>query len=168
MSELICRFCRQPEEEHLRYGDNFICKWIMSTNCTYPALPQFVPASEECNTLRSSINLNQRVWDLLRYQRSDLLDANLITLDEYDNLADDHSAVARLESYDAMREREQSLRRELWLSHGHTGIYGDDGEMQCGECGIDYKRDSVESIIQRRNDNGLRKLFTPTEQKPAP
>jgi len=34
-------------------------------------------------------------------------------------------------------DNEIMLRRELWASHGHAGIYGDDGEMQCGECGID-------------------------------
>lgn len=27
-------------------------------------------------------------------------------------------------------EIEIALRREWWLGHGHTGMYGDDGEMQ--------------------------------------
>ena len=30
------------------------------------------------------------------------------------------------------------LRRLLWLNHGHKGIYGDDGEMQCQECFREY------------------------------
>jgi hypothetical protein len=29
---------------------------------------------------------------------------------------------------------EQELRTVMWLNHGHTGMYGDDGEMQCSEC----------------------------------
>jgi hypothetical protein len=29
---------------------------------------------------------------------------------------------------------EQEVRYLRWISHGHKGIYGDDGEMQCGEC----------------------------------
>ncbi|GAF78963.1 unnamed protein product, partial [marine sediment metagenome] len=49
------------------------------------------------------------------------------------------------------REIEIKLRRYLWLSHGHRGIYGDDGEMQCSECApfgvIDYKRDDLEKVI---------------------
>lgn len=35
----------------------------------------------------------------------------------------------------------QELRSLLWLNHGHRGaLYGDDGELQCGFCGIDFKR----------------------------
>lgn len=29
---------------------------------------------------------------------------------------------------------EQEVRHLMWIHHGHQGIYGDDGEMQCGEC----------------------------------
>ena len=37
---------------------------------------------------------------------------------------------------------EHELRMEWWLNHGHDGLYGDDGEMQCGQCHpvFDYKR----------------------------
>lgn len=37
---------------------------------------------------------------------------------------------------------ELEIRRALWLGHGHKGVYGDDGEMQCAECipMWDYKR----------------------------
>lgn len=30
------------------------------------------------------------------------------------------------------------LRRLLWSRHGHTGMYGDDGEMQCAMCFREY------------------------------
>ena len=30
---------------------------------------------------------------------------------------------------------EREIRLALWAGHGHTGLYGDDGEMQCGACG---------------------------------
>lgn len=49
-------------------------------------------------------------------------------------------------------ETELALRQHLWLSHGHKGQYGDDGEMQCGECGPlgmhDYKREPLEKVVQ--------------------
>lgn len=54
--------------------------------------------------------------------------------------------VRRLRSDDA------ALRKELWLLHPsmHAGnslvLYGDDGEMQCGACLIDFKRDTVAEI----------------------
>lgn len=43
---------------------------------------------------------------------------------------------------------EAELRRELWLHHGHDGIYGDDGEMQCSVIPVptDFKRDDFARI----------------------
>lgn len=29
---------------------------------------------------------------------------------------------------------EDEVRHLMWIHHGHSMIYGDDGEMQCGEC----------------------------------
>ena len=41
------------------------------------------------------------------------------------------------------------LRRLLWLHHGHVGIYGDDGEMQCSQEHIlDFKRDPIERLVE--------------------
>ncbi len=49
------------------------------------------------------------------------------------------------------KEAELKLRKYLWLSHGHTGQYGDDGEMQCMNCSkygiVDYKREPLEKVI---------------------
>lgn len=43
------------------------------------------------------------------------------------------------------------LRKLLWSNHGcpPSHLYGDDGEMQCQACVIDFKRDSAE-VIERR------------------
>lgn len=46
---------------------------------------------------------------------------------------------------------EQKYRKLLWLGHGHIGLYGDDGEMQCAMCGAkyrvwDYKREPLEAV----------------------
>ena len=50
------------------------------------------------------------------------------------------------------------LREILWLFHGHSGLYGDDGEMQCGECRLDYRRDSIETIEKRLAEMGLERM----------
>jgi hypothetical protein len=44
---------------------------------------------------------------------------------------------------------ERELRRELWLHHGHEGLYGDDGEMQCARCmpTWDYLRAPLSSVL---------------------
>lgn len=45
---------------------------------------------------------------------------------------------------------ERRLREYLWLSHGHTRVYGDDGEMQCGDClpVYDYKRAPLADVVR--------------------
>ena len=42
----------------------------------------------------------------------------------------------------------KEFRRLLWLKHGcdSNNLYGDDGELQCHECGVDFKRFSIEDI----------------------
>jgi hypothetical protein len=45
--------------------------------------------------------LNQRLFDLVRYKRSELHEDGLITDEEYATLAQEHGAVKRLEDYDA-------------------------------------------------------------------
>ena len=61
---------------------------------------------------------DERLWDLVRYQRGELLDAGLITLKEYTDLVSYETAdkagqgspsPRRLESYDAMRKRLDAL-----------------------------------------------------------
>ncbi len=46
------------------------------------------------------------------------------------------------------KSQEHKLRELLWLRHGCSvaALYGDDGEMQCGHCLIDFKRASAEEI----------------------
>jgi hypothetical protein len=44
-------------------------------------------------------------------------------------------------------ERDVSAaRRLLFLTHPCDGKYGDDGELQCGQCMIDFKRDPIDVI----------------------
>lgn len=42
----------------------------------------------------------------------------------------------------------REIRKLLWLRHGCPiqALYGDDGEMQCSICLVDFLRDSVEDI----------------------
>jgi len=56
----------------------------------------------------------------------------------------------------------RKLREFLWLKHGclTTALYGDDGEMQCNACMIDFKRDPVKRIEEVFN----RKAFEAARQ----
>lgn len=60
-----------------------------------------------------------------------------------------------------MSESELILRELLWRHHGCDGpaLYGDDGEMQCNACGIDFRRDSAERIKAIWYDRGMKMLI---------
>jgi hypothetical protein len=51
------------------------------------------------------------------------------------------------------------MRRQVWLSHGcgTAALYGDDGEMQCGKCLIDFKRDEWPQIRDRLDSIALQR-----------
>lgn len=46
---------------------------------------------------------------------------------------------------------EALLRREWWLNHACPvgSWYGDDGEMSCGACRLDFKRMPIEVLYER-------------------
>jgi hypothetical protein len=55
---------------------------------------------------------------------------------------------------------EETLRKLLWLRHGCPipSLYGDDGEMQCSECGIDFKRDDPDLIEHKWTEQNLKNI----------
>jgi len=61
----------------------------------------------------------------------------------------------------------QILRELLWLNHGHTGQYGDDGEMQCGQCAQEYgfwdwKRTPAKEIQEKMQKASMKAFFGKT------
>jgi hypothetical protein len=56
-----------------------------------------------------------------------------------------------------MNKDELTLRKLLWLRHGCdlSALYGDDGELQCHICKIDFLRDAVDYINKRFYEIGL-------------
>jgi hypothetical protein len=61
----------------------------------------------------------------------------------------------------AAERQDKALRELLWLRHGCLSLYGDDGEMQCGKCVIDFKRDTPGQIRKRFEQIGLAALLAP-------
>lgn len=67
--------------------------------------------------------------------------------------------IARIEQQEeTIRRLDGRYRYMMWISHGHSGLYGDDGEMQCGLCAkygcYDYKNAllaEVEAAYQKAN-----------------
>ena len=67
-----------------------------------------------------------------------------------------------------LRANQHHLKRQVWLTHGcpMPALYGDDGEMACNACGIDFKRWTVERILARLMDLHLRRLYPETPRTP--
>jgi len=61
----------------------------------------------------------------------------------------------------------ETLRRLLWISHGcpFPALYGDDGEMQCHQCCLDFKRDSVQRIDERFTTKGMERYMKEMAKK---
>lgn len=57
------------------------------------------------------------------------------------------------------------LRALLWSTHPCPAKYGDDGELQCSACMIDFRRDSVNSIEERIRRRGRRLLEQEQQQQ---
>ena len=72
-----------------------------------------------------------------------------------------NNAIAITRSLLEKQEEENNKLREfLWLRHGCPieSLYGDDGELHCGKCMIDFKRMSIEQIQEIWHREGLQKL----------
>lgn len=61
-----------------------------------------------------------RLLDLVRYQRAELHEAGLITMDEYAMLAGEKGSRERLENYDDLRERIKTLEEALKPFSGYA------------------------------------------------
>jgi len=57
---------------------------------------------------------------------------------------------------EARAEVDMDLRKSMFLYHSCIGRYGDDGEMQCNKCGIDFKRDSFNRIMEKARAEGAK------------
>jgi len=77
-----------------------------------------------------------------------------VTKDNADHIMRMQEELARL--------RADNVRLRYLLARQHDGpkhmIYGDDGELQCGACFIDFRRDSVPDIEKKLHDSGMREL----------
>lgn len=63
----------------------------------------------------------------------------------------------------AMADEILKLRQMLWQSHGHTGQYGDDGELQCAQCAQEYgfwdwKRTPIDEIQSKITEANMKKV----------
>ncbi len=83
---------------------------------------------DECKTINVILQEN----GIIRDKTGNII-GRIATMDGLDFNALDTAGEMESDRNEAM-----VWRRLLWLNHGHTGMYGDDGEMQCQECLREY------------------------------
>ena len=69
--------------------------------------------------------------------------------------------IEKLEKQLDEKNKEINLfRLLLWLNHGcdFSNLYGDDGEMQCNKCIIDFKRSKPEDILEKWYENSMKEI----------
>jgi hypothetical protein len=56
---------------------------------------------------------------------------------------------------------EFGIRKLLWLTHscGQSYLYGDDGEMQCHLCGLDFVRHREQQIVSTFDKVGMMRFY---------
>lgn len=66
-----------------------------------------------------------------------------------------------------MRDENRRLRKIWCLNHGchFPSLYLDDGELQCCSCMIDFKRDSIESIMNRIQQKNIDRITEEDKEK---
>lgn len=109
---------RTPKQKHLRRIDtlqrrvDFLAERINRA----PHLERHHDRAEHSaiSYAIEALNENERLRDLVRYCRHELLREGLITQEEFTALLDDDGeSVRRLENYDAMRDQIEALHEEL-------------------------------------------------------
>lgn len=96
-----------------------------------------------------------------RGQASRNSEISAIQADAHDTIVDMRSEIKRLSSENArLTDENKIFRRLLALAHDRPGhlIYGDDGELQCSVCWVDFVRDSAQDIQRKLQESGMREL----------
>lgn len=111
-------------------------------------IPQEAPA--RVSAVIAVVQKHRRHVELSPGVGADLQRYALAVLD--DVLDDLQAALIASPETPEQEKTERRIREYLWLSHGHQGMYGDDGEMQCGMCVkfgmFDYKREPLSKLIE--------------------
>ena len=68
--------------------------------------------------------------------------------------------MSRPASQTTLEQENRLLRYMLARAHDGTGhrLYGDDGELQCPTCWIDFVRDPAHEIQRKLEEAGMREL----------
>ncbi len=112
--------------------------------------------------LESALSAAQQERDTLEVETARLSRENM-------RLTGDWRNVVKLLQAEVSRRQavERDFREHLWVNHGCSvaTLYGDDGEMQCGLCVLDFKRMPLSELRRRLLEKRLAALAPAGEGK---
>ena len=78
--------------------------------------------------------------------------------------------VKIVEGHFSMEEDVAILRKFMWVNHGCSphALYGDDGEMQCGNCLLDFKRMPIKELNKSIVKERIKRMRANQEQSTEP
>ena len=78
--------------------------------------------------------------------------------------------VKIVEGHFSMEEDVVILRKFMWVNHGCSphALYGDDGEMQCGNCLLDFKRMPIKELNKSIVKERIKRMRANQEQSTEP
>ncbi len=85
---------------------------------------------------------------------SDVINDNSMYCKKILKIEKRHNVSAPVSNELLCPDDEHLLRYWLWRKHANEhNLYGDDGELQCSTCEIDFKRDAVKIIDEKLQKN---------------
>jgi len=158
-----CATCGRPEIEHEwtveaevanPEPENDLRKQMeqVEMNCRV-VLDEIAARTKEIVELQEKFNLHVKaVGDFLTELHAIMIDPladGTTSVDEMMTLLREAALESR-EKLNRYADLEMTVRREWWFNHGHSGLYGDDGEMQCPDCARygcwDYLRQDFQEL----------------------
>lgn len=101
------------------------------------------------------------IVDALQSVEHELALADTTTRVQKKHLELNEQAIGRHEQQlQQLQDENQQLRKFAWLAHGCgiTSLYGDDGEMQCSDCKLDFKRDPIDTIFAKLDAKNIARI----------
>lgn len=159
--------CCEEALEWQRQHENALASWnadVANMNSRITELRILLDLAEKrCDAIDSD---RVKAWTKVAALEKELEEAIASSHEESAEVVSRDMRIAALEAKVKELGAEKSKAMQLlWLTHGHVGLYGDDGEQQCGVCGLDFKRMSPAEIEASWQRMALAKALASEEKQ---
>ena len=133
---------------------------------TTPKIEPSDAAHEILNYIQACVDIGEthpeahKINDIIARHAAPVMARMEAGIAELNDMIDDSHRRERvlLREITELKAEVERFRKLLWIRHGcdFLSLYGDDGEMQCNQCMIDFKRMSAEDIEDKWMTDNLK------------